>query len=226
MIMRPHRGRLAVPSTLLALSLVLAGCTSFSDTVGEETPATTSAAPAPEAAPIEWTDCNDQIQQLVAGQPGSERNLSFECGRTEVPISYDEPEGATLPLFMVRVVSGTQTDRLGSLVINPGGPGASGADAAIGLALTLPEGIVGRFDLVGFDPRGVGESGQIDCRPDYETYYALDPSPDDDTERAAWLAGARAYAAACATNAGDLLPFLGTENVVSDMERLRAALGE
>ena len=53
-----------------------------------------------------------------------------------MPISYDEPEGATLPLFLVRVVMAGQTDRIGSLVVNPGGPGASGADAAIGLALT------------------------------------------------------------------------------------------
>src|SRR5687767_285544 len=115
-IMRLHRGRLAVPSTLLALSLVLAGCTSFSDTVGDEAATNTSAAPEPKAAPVEWTDCNQQIQQLVAGQPGSERDLSFECGRTEVPISYDEPQGATLPLFLVRAISGTQTDRIGSLM--------------------------------------------------------------------------------------------------------------
>ncbi len=72
----------------------------------------------------------------------------------------------------------------------------------------------------------MGESGQIDCQPDFEAYYALDPSPDDDAEREAWLAGGRAYAAACAANGGDLLPFVGTENVVSDMEQLRAALGE
>ena len=72
----------------------------------------------------------------------------------------------------------------------------------------------------------MGESGQIDCKPDYEAYYAIDPSPDDDVERDAWLAGGRAFATACAANAGDLLPFLGTENVVSDMEQFREALGE
>ena len=90
----------------------------------------------------------------------------------------------------------------------------------------FPDETRARFDIVSFDPRGVGESGQIDCQPDFETYYALDPSPDDDAEREAWLAGGRAYAAACAANGGDLLPFVGTENVVSDMEQLRTALGE
>jgi pimeloyl-ACP methyl ester carboxylesterase len=228
MIMRPHHGRLAVPSTLLALSLVLAGCTSFSDTVGEETPATTSAPPAPEAAPIEWTDCNDQIQQLVAGQPGSERNLSFECGRTEVPISYDEPEGATLPLFMVRVVSGTQTDRLGSLVINPGGPGASGADAAIGLALTLPEEIVGRFDIVGFDPRGVGLSTPVECVSDEqkEEMVAAEPRPVSEEQLDAEFELTQEIADACTEEYGDALGTFNTVDTARDMDRLREALGD
>jgi pimeloyl-ACP methyl ester carboxylesterase len=82
-----------------------------------------------------------------------------------VPISYDEPQGATLPLFLVRAKLAGQTDRIGSLVVNPGGPGASGADAAIGLALTLPEDVLRRFDLVGFDPRGVGLSTPVECIP-------------------------------------------------------------
>ena len=132
------------PSSLLAIglaaTLALSGCTSFSDTVAGRgvVAAGEHVAAEPKAAPIDWSDCNEQIQPLIAGQPGSDRNLTFECGRTEVPISYDEPKGATLPLFLVRVVMAGQTDRIGSLVVNPGGPGASGADAAIGLALTLP----------------------------------------------------------------------------------------
>jgi pimeloyl-ACP methyl ester carboxylesterase len=227
-IMRPHLGRLAVPSALLALSLVLAGCTSFSDTVGEETPATTSAAPEPAAAPIEWTDCNDQIQQLVAGQPGSERNLSFECGRTEVPISYDEPEGATLPLFMVRVISGTQTDRIGSLVVNPGGPGSSGADAAIGLALTLPEEIVGRFDIVGFDPRGVGLSTPVECVSDEqkEEMVAAEPRPVSDEQLDEEFALTQEIADACTEEYGDALGTFNTVDTARDMDRLREALGD
>jgi pimeloyl-ACP methyl ester carboxylesterase len=226
--MRSHFGRLAVPSTLLALSLVLAGCTSFSDTVGEEPAATTSAAPEPQAAPIEWTDCNEQIRQLVAGQPGSDRDLSFECGRTEVPISYDEPEGATLPLFLVRVVSGTQTDRIGSLMINPGGPGASGSDAAIGLALTLPEEILARFDIVGFDPRGVGLSTPVECISDErkEENIAAEPRPVTDEQLDAAFALAQDVADACAEEYGDALGTFNTVDTARDMDRLREALGD
>src|SRR3954454_2660347 len=141
--------------------LVLSGCTSFTDTLtASRTAAESSEAPAEQetAAPIEWTNCDTQIRPLIEGQPGADRQLSFECGRTEVPISYDEPQGATLPLFLVRAKLAGQTDRVGSLVVNPGGPGRSGADAAIGMALTMPVDVLQRFDLVGFDPRGVGVS--------------------------------------------------------------------
>jgi pimeloyl-ACP methyl ester carboxylesterase len=227
-IMRLHRGRLAVPTTVLALSLVLAGCTSFSETAGEEAAPTTSAAPEPEAAPIDWTDCNEQIQGLVAGQPGSERDLSFECGRTEVPISYEEPQGATLPLFLVRVVSGTQTDRIGSLVVNPGGPGASGADAAIGLALTLPDEVLGRFDIVGFDPRGVGLSTPVECISDErkEELIAAEPRPTTDEDLDAAFALAEEVADACAEEYGDALGTFNTVDTARDMDRLREALGD
>jgi len=226
--MRLHTGRLAVPTILLALSTVLAGCTSFSDSVGEEAASTTSAAPEPEAEPIDWTDCNEEIQALVAGQPGSERDLSFECGRTEVPISYDEPEGATLPLFLVRVVSGTQTDRIGSLVVNPGGPGASGADAAIGLALTLPDEIVSRFDIVGFDPRGVGLSTPVECIPDErkEEILAAEPRPVSDEDLDAAFALAQDVADGCAEEYGDALGTFNTVDTARDMDRLREALGD
>jgi pimeloyl-ACP methyl ester carboxylesterase len=229
MIMRLHRGRLAVPSTLLALSLVLAGCSSFADAVGgESAAASTSAAPEPEAAPIEWTDCNEQIQALIAGRPGSDRDLSFECGRTEVPISYDEPQGATLPLFLVRVVSGTQTDRIGSLVVNPGGPGASGADAAIGLALGLPEEILARFDIVGFDPRGVGLSTPVECIPDErkEEIIAAEPRPVSDEQLDEAFALAQEIADGCAEEYGDALGTFNTVDTARDMDRLREALGD
>src|SRR5688500_1357122 len=156
--MRLSRGLVAAASGLL---VAVSGCTS-SDEGAAESSASASSAPAPEAAEIAWTDCDADISALLAGTPGSERDLAFECGRTEVPISYDEPQGATLPLFLVRAHWTQQTDRIGSLVINPGGPGGSGADAAIGSALTLPEDVLRRFDVVGFDPRGVGLSTPVE----------------------------------------------------------------
>ena len=226
--MRLHRGIVAVPSSLMALSLVLAGCTSFSESTTEEPAATTSAPAEPEPVPIEWTDCDEQIQPLIADQPGSDRNLAFECGRTEVPISYDEPEGATLPLFLMRVVMADQTERIGSLVVNPGGPGRSGADAAIGLALTLPPEVLSRFDLVGFDPRGVGLSTPVECIPDdlKEERTASEPRPTTAEQLDEKFALAREVADGCAEEYGDALGTFNTVDTARDMDQLRASLGD
>ena len=230
MIMRSPRGLLAVPSILLASSLVVTGCSSFSGSLDEEStasPAPTTPAE-PEVAEIEWTDCNSQLQELIAERPGAERNLSFECGTTEVPISYDEPEGATLPLFGVRAVMAGQTDRIGSLVVNPGGPGGSGADAAISFALTLPEEILQRFDIVGFDPRGVGLSTPVECISDEtkEEMIAFEPRPVTDEQIDEAFALSQEVADACAEEYGDALGTFNTTDTARDMDRLREALGD
>jgi pimeloyl-ACP methyl ester carboxylesterase len=231
MIMRLHRGLAAVPSSLLGLALAatlaLSGCTSFSDSVAGNATSSPTATSA-EAAPIEWTNCSEQIQPLIADQPGSDRNLSFECGRTEVPISYAEPAGATLPLFLVRVVMAGQTNRIGSLVLNPGGPGASGADAAIGLALTMPTEVLSRFDIVGFDPRGVGLSTPVECiSDDMKTrLVAAEPRPTTDAQLDDAFALTKEIADGCAKEYGDALGTFNTVDTARDMEQLRQSLGD
>src|SRR5688500_9806097 len=154
--MRLRRGLLAACSVLLVTTT---GCASFAETAAEEGVASPAAATEAPVDEIEWTDCTSQIDGLVEDEaPGADRDLGLACGRTRVPIDYDDPTGDTLPLFLVRATLGDQPDRIGSLVVNPGGPGGSGADAAIGLALTMPEEVLERFQLVGFHPRGVGLS--------------------------------------------------------------------
>lgn len=226
--MRLRSGRLAVPSTLLAVSLVLAGCTSFSQTAADETPAAAPTTPAPPAPEIEWDDCNEQVQPLIAGRPGSDRNLSFECGYMSAPISYEDPDSADLNLFAVRAVMAGQTDRIGSLVVNPGGPGASGADAALGLALTLPEDVLRRFDLVGFDPRGVGLSTPVECIPDErkEEIVAAEPRPTSDEQLDEAFGLLREVADGCAEEYPDVLGTFNTVDTARDMDQLRQALGD
>jgi pimeloyl-ACP methyl ester carboxylesterase len=213
----------------LALSTVLTGCTSFSDGVAEES-AASSASPSaePEAAPIDWTDCDEALLPLIADQPGSDRNLAFECGRTEVPIKYDEPEGATLPLTLVRVRAAGQTDKIGSLVVNPGGPGSSGTDAAIALALTLPPEVLARFDLVGFDPRGVGLSTPVECIPDdtKEKVVAAEPRPTTETQLDDAFALTDEVAGGCAKEYGEALGTFNTVDTARDMDRIRESLGD
>src|ERR671927_445871 len=167
--MRLSRGLVAAASGLL---VAVSGCTSSQDTAADPSASASSTPAAPQAAEIAWSDCDAEITGLLAGQAGSERDLAFECGRTEVPISYDEPQGDTLPLFLVRARWAQQTDRIGSLVINPGGPGASGADAAIGSALTLPEDVLRRFDVVGFDPRADAEQQTTSLEASFDAFAA------------------------------------------------------
>ena len=228
--MRLHRGLPAVLTSLLAVSLVLSGCTSFSDTLADESATSAEAtAPAePEVAEIQWTDCDAEISRLIADQPGAERDIAFECGRTEVPISYDEPEGATLPLFLVRAVLAGQTGRIGSLLVNPGGPGGSGADTAIGLALTLPEQVLQRFDVVGFDPRGVGLSTPVECIPAElkDRLIAAEPRPTTAEGFDEVFSLADEVAAGCADEYGDALGTFNTVDTARDMDRLRQALGD
>jgi pimeloyl-ACP methyl ester carboxylesterase len=233
--MRLHRGLRAVPTRALAIglaaTLALSGCASFADTLGSRTspPASASKAPGePKAAPIHWSDCDEQIQPLIADQPGSDRDLKFECGRTEVPISYDEPKGATLPLFLVRVVMAGQTDRIGSLVLNPGGPGASGADAAIGLSLTLPTAVMSRFDIVGFDPRGVGLSTPVECISDHmkERMVAAEPRPTTEAQLDDAFTLDKEVADGCAKQYGEALGTFNTVDTARDMEQLRRSLGD
>lgn len=230
-----HRGLAAARSSLLAVGLIatlaLSGCASFSGTVIEKATSapTASGKPAePKASPIKWTDCSQQFQPLIANQPGSDRSLKFDCGRTDVPISYDEPKGATLPLFLVRVVMAGQTGRIGSLVVNPGGPGASGADAAIGLALTLPTDVMNKFDIVGFDPRGVGLSTPVRCISDdmKERLVASEPRPMTDAQLTDDFALTKQVADGCAKQYGDALGTFNTVATAHDMEQLRRSLGD
>src|SRR5919206_1781561 len=223
--MRLSRGLVAAASGLL---VAVSGCTSSEDTAADPSASASSAPAAPQAAEIAWSDCDAEITGLLAGQPGSERDLAFECGRTEVPISYDEPQGDTLPLFLVRARWAQQTDRIGSLVINPGGPGASGADAAIGSALTLPEDVLRRFDVVGFDPRGVGLSTPVECIPPElkDRIMAAEPRPATPEQIDEAFALQQEVADGCAEKYPDSLGAFNTVDTARDMDLLRQSLGD
>lgn len=224
--MRLRRPLVAAASGLL---LTLSACSSFASSVGAgPSGAQPTASATPPVKPAQWRDCTTQIKPLIAGQPGGDRDLSFECGRLDVPISYKEPRGATMPLFLVRVKLAGQTDRIGSLVVNPGGPGASGSDAAIALAAKLPVEVLQRFDLVGFDPRGVGLSTPVECIPSElkDRIVAAQPRPTSDQQIADAFSLARTVAKGCLDKYGDALGTFNTVDTARDLDRIRAALGD
>lgn len=171
-----------------------------------EAPGTTLADDGP-VAPIEWEPC------------GARR----ECATYAVPADHDDPDGATVDLAVIRRPA-TGDDRIGSLFMNPGGPGGSGVDyvQASPLDPTLNE----YFDIVSWDPRGVGASEPISCNDDVEELRRTDWNPDDEAEQAELDDAAEAVAASCADRYGDRLEQVATDATVRDLDLLRRAVGD
>jgi pimeloyl-ACP methyl ester carboxylesterase len=180
-----------------------------------------SATPAPEAAtqppaaslpppqPITWEDCD-----------------SFECAEFAVPLDYSEPGSGELTLSLVRLPAGDADERIGPLFLNPGGPGGSAIEFLRQVAFAIPAEVKQRFDVVAFDPRGVGASSPILCHDDVQGLLSLDPDPQTDEEWQAIVDMVQEFADLCAERAGEALPFYGTVNVARDMDRIREGLGE
>jgi len=151
---------------------------------------------------------------------------SFECSTMRVPLDYANPDGAQVAIEAIRLPARDPSKRIGSLVVNPGGPGGSGVEYVASQADTLPDELRDRFDIVGFDPRGTGQSDPVNCKFDLSAYYRLDFSPDDDAERAALIAGIQSFVDACTRNEGSRLAYLSTDYTIRDLDELRAALGD
>ncbi|EWT03608.1 proteinase [Intrasporangium oryzae NRRL B-24470] len=150
----------------------------------------------------------------------------YECADLTVPIDYARPGDGDIALKVLRVKAGDQGDRIGSLVVNPGGPGASGVNYAVGV--NVGPDVHRYFDIVGFDPRGVGRSAHVDCLSDgrLDQFLGTDPTPDSTAEEQDVVSEAKTLAAGCETRNARLLPHLSTVDVAKDMDILRAALGE
>ncbi len=150
----------------------------------------------------------------------------FECAKLGVPLDHGKPDGEQIEISVIRLPA--TGDRIGSILINPGGPGASGIEYARNARSVLSDAVRARFDVVGFDPRGVGESSPVRClsSSELDAFNTLDSSPDSPDEITALEEGARRYAAGCQTRSGKLLPHVGTADAARDMDLLRAALGD
>jgi pimeloyl-ACP methyl ester carboxylesterase len=153
-----------------------------------------------------------------------------ECGSLTAPLDYDEPDGATISIAMARVPATDQAGRIGSLLTNPGGPGGSGVDGLALMYAALPQPMRERFDVVGFDPRGVGQSAPVRCFAsvvERTAFFATIPTvPIGAEESAARQRASAELARLCGERNADLLPHLSTANVARDMDRLRQAVGD
>ena len=149
-----------------------------------------------------------------------------ECATLTVPLDYQHPDGQTIDLSVLKVPATDAGERLGSLVVDPGGPGGSAKEYAEqgswGKALSE------HFDIVGMDPRGVGDSAAIDCLSDkdMDSFLASDPDPDTPEEVTQYAAEATRFDAGCEQSSGALAAHVSTVEAARDMDILRAVLGE
>ena len=206
-------GRAARRAAAGLLVLVLTACSADSAAPQDEPASrpsaeTASRPPTPELA---WTPCGGD----------------FACATLEVPLVADDPSQGTVPLAVTRLEAADPANRIGAVVVNPGGPGLSAVDHLQATWSQVLPVVRERFDLVAFDPRGVGRSAPVRCAStaELDRYFALDPAPDDPGELEALVEGNAALTAACARGAGRLLGHLATEQAAADLERVRVALG-
>lgn len=215
-----------------AAALVLAACSqSTIGTITQDTPAATSASPSPSASAS--TSVDPGIDPALAPFYGQRLSWSgcggsFQCAQLTVPLDYANPGGDTIELAVIRLKSAGGGTRLGSLVVNPGGPGSSAVDFARAARSVFPEQVLAAYDVVGFDPRGVQRSDPVTCLtdPQLDTFIALDGTPDDPAEVAALDGAVKQFATGCEQRSGKILGHVSTEETARDMDVLRAALGE
>ena len=176
-------------------------------------------APDPQEAPpglekfygqmLAWQECGDH-----------------QCTWLTVPLDYSEPEGRTIRVRVLKVPA--KGEALGSMVVNPGGPGAPGTRYASQASMVFGRELRRNFDVVGFDPRGTGRSAPVDCLSDadLDTYVASDPAPETPAEIATTRALAKKFGEGCAQRSGDLVDHVSTVEAARDMDVLRAALDD
>ncbi|MEV7357880.1 alpha/beta hydrolase [Kitasatospora sp. NPDC091276] len=165
---------------------------------------------------LTWTACPGQADPRQ------------QCATVTVPLDYADPDGERITIAVSRIAAAKPGLRRGVLLTVPGGPGGSGVDVPSGAVKRLPQSVLDRYDLVGFDPRGVGRSTPVSCGLEHadlamvklRPWPAADGSIDDN------LATARRVAEACARNGGPVLRSISTRNEARDVDRIREALGE
>ena len=152
----------------------------------------------------------------------------LEQGSLQVPVDYADPSKGTFTLNVVRRLATNPSKRIGSLLVNPGGPGFGGSELAQRAEVIYSLDILERFDIVGWDPRGTGLSEpHVDCITDYDHYYGeYDITPDNNTERKTIVDLAKEFAGACNAANADILQYVGTNNSARDIDAVRRALGE
>ena len=231
---RPRFARVGTAVAVLVAVVGLVSCTPGGSSASRPERSATSGSPSAPAAPVA-TAAGTPAPTTLAGYYAQRLDWQpcdtyFQCARLVVPFDYSRPAWLRFSLPVIRLPAADPAERIGALVINPGGPGGSGVEYALGARSgEFTQQVLDRFDIVGFDPRGVGGSvPAVRCMtgPQLDTYFAINDDPASAAQFAAVVSESKLYAAQCARNAAPLLPYVSTADAAKDMDVLRAALGE
>ncbi|MFJ6083685.1 alpha/beta hydrolase [Streptomyces sp. NPDC092369] len=215
----PRLRAAALTASVVLLSSVLAGC--GGDGAQDEDLS---------AQTLSWKECPAPSQAEGGGGapsplPGGDE---WQCATLKAPLDWDEPKGDTIGLALIRAkASGDKSKHIGSLVFNFGGPGGSGVTTLPAFGTDYAK-LRTRYDLVSFDPRGVGRSAPVECENDQQldAYFQQDATPDDAAERTELLDNTRKFNAACEKNSKKVLPQVRTTDAARDMDLMRQVLGD
>ncbi|WP_329235225.1 MULTISPECIES: alpha/beta hydrolase [unclassified Streptomyces] len=197
---------------LVAVGATVAGLVTAAPSTASA-PSTTPARTGPAAAPLKWTGC------------GTKSYPTLQCATVTAPLDHDNPSGRPVTLALSRIPHTAKTSQ-GPLLVNPGGPGGSGLSMAGFVAASLPKKLAAQYDVIGFDPRGVGKSRPaLNCLPKYFEPVRPDTVPDSYEAEKTARNRAAAFAAACGEKHGDLLPYMDTVSAAKDLDVIRRALG-
>ncbi|WSQ08659.1 alpha/beta hydrolase [Streptomyces sp. NBC_01231] len=224
-----RRRRLA---PLLAVSVTATLAPVLATSTATAAPAATPSAASPSAvssSAVPSSAAKGALDRYVKQKPRwkrceAESPAEFECATIKVPLDYRVPEGKRIDLAISRIRSTAPGKRQGVLFANPGGPGNPGLSMPLAMQENLPKSAQQKYDLIGFDPRGVGRSSPVSCALTPEEENWLRPYKEETFDKdVAW---ARDVANKCREKAGDTLPHITTRNTARDMDLLRAILGE
>ncbi|MEU6734514.1 alpha/beta hydrolase [Streptomyces physcomitrii] len=220
---KPRPLRAAALASFVLLAALLPGCGDG----GGDSGSTAEDLPRQK---LDWRDCPAPEDAQGGGKAprGAAGGGAWQCATMKAPRDWKEPKGKTVDLALIRARStGGAKERIGSLLFNFGGPGGSGVT-------TLPsfgdeyKSLRARYDLVSFDPRGVGASAPVLCEDaeDLDAYFQQDSTPDNRAERAELLANTREFNEACEDNSGEMLPHVRTTDAARDLDLMRQVLGD
>jgi pimeloyl-ACP methyl ester carboxylesterase len=201
-------------ATVVTLALTITACGNSSSSTDTTVPSLDNTTEF-VVNPIVWTACDGST------------NTEVECGNIEVPFDYADPEQGSFVLYVKKHNAANPADRIGSMMVNPGGPGFGGSSLADDAEYYFSQDLIDRFDIIAWDPRGTGESTPaVNCVDTFDEYFGLDSPPETPEEKQALIDASQAFNDKCAENSGTILPYISTKASAQDINSLRLALGE